>query len=497
MGVAPETQAPRLTPRQLDVLELLAKGLTNREIGGVLGISAATVKHHVSAVIEALDVSNRTEAATALRDLGLARDSATEETPVPGFGARPAIAVLPFDAFGGDPEQQVFADGLVEDLTSQLAAVRWFPVIARNSAFTYRGRAVRIRDVSSELGVRYVIEGSVRRAGDGVRIQLQVIEGQSGEHVFARKFDRSVEDVFAVQDEIVESIVGALEPALSRVEGIRALRAPVHSASAWEHFQRGMALVAAQGTTQIEEALGHFERAIELDAAFAPAHAGRAMAQFGRGIFQIGDTQGSVTDEASLQRALVRAAACFEESVASGRTATQLDPLDAMGWLGLGAGLALSGRSDTALGALERALDLNPSSALACWALGNLLGPTDRWSEAGPLFERAIRLSPRDPYLHHFEGALAGTLLRADNVEEALAHARRSVEIEPEPGGISYQPVLVSCLGWLDRREAAEEALEEMRRRFPHWNFALVHLLTAPDLAERIIEGIRRAGYSG
>ena len=161
--------APQLTERQLEVLELIAKGLTNADIARVLGIAQATAKNHVSAVLQALDVTNRAEAVGLLD--GLAGRDAPAERSVPGFGRRPAIAVLPFDDFGGDEHQRHFADGLVEDLITRLASWRWFPVIARNSSFLYRerGESVDVAQVGRELGARYVLEGSSRRSADRVR----------------------------------------------------------------------------------------------------------------------------------------------------------------------------------------------------------------------------------------------------------------------------------------------------------------------------------------
>ncbi|HKJ25685.1 MAG TPA: LuxR C-terminal-related transcriptional regulator, partial [Myxococcota bacterium] len=384
-----------LTPRQLEVLELMSKGLTNREIAGVLDISAATVKVHVSSIIKALDVTNRTEAAMALQALGARREDA--KSGVPGFGGRPAIAVLPFDALSGDDEQDFFADGLVEDLTTRLAAWRWFPVIARNSAFAAGRRPFVVTDVARELGARYVIEGSTRRSGDRVRIHVQLIDGETGAHVFAKKVDRTVDDVFAAQDEIVESIVGTLEPTLLQVEGLRALRRPAHALDTWERVQRGLIRLQEQLPEPLEQAIADFDAAIAAEPDFAPAHAGRAMTQFSRGLLHLGVTHWQASSERDLAVAAERAGACFAEALASGRRATECDPLDPAAWLALGAGLASTGQPDATRGALERSVDLGPSSAIACWSLGNLWLASDRWREAHGLYERAIRLSPRDP----------------------------------------------------------------------------------------------------
>jgi TolB-like protein/Flp pilus assembly protein TadD len=481
-----------LTPRQLEVLELMAKGLTNREIAGVLDISAATVKVHVSAIIKALDVSNRTEAAMALQALGAGREASADE--IPGFGGRPSLAVLPFDHFSDDPEQALFADGLVEDLTTRLAAWRWFPVIARNSAFAAGRGPFVVTDVARELGARYVIEGSTRRAGDRVRIHVQLIDGGTGAHVFARKVDRTVDDVFAAQDEIVEAIVGALEPTLLQVEGLRALRRPAHSLTTWEHVQRGLILLQEQLPEPLDRALADFDAAIAAEPDFAPAHAGRAMAQFSRGVVQIGATHWSEATEADMAAAFERAGACFAETLASGRRATECDPLDSSAWLALGAGLASTGQGDAARGALERAVDLGPSSAIACWGLASLWLATDRWRDARELYERAIRLSPRDPYLHHFEGGLAAWHLYDGDDAQALAWARRSYEHEPA-AGLSYRPLIPASLARLGREEEARRECEAFRTVAPHWNLGLARALAPSGLVERLLEGIRLAGW--
>jgi TolB-like protein/Flp pilus assembly protein TadD len=486
-------EARFLTPRQIEVLELVAKGLTNREIGGVLGIAANTVKVHVAAVISALDVTNRTEAAVALHELER-RGGNPEESPVPGFGGRPAIAVLPFDTFSDDPEATLFADGLVDDLTTSLAGWRWFPVIARNTAFALRGKPIVFPQASRELGARYLVEGSARRGGDHVRINVQLIDGANGQHVFAEKYDRRLGDVLVVQDEIVTAIVGALAPALLRVEGLRALRKPAETLDAWESFQRGMALVYEQSPLSLASALEHFDRAIGHEPTFAPAYAGRSLALYGLGLFEIGATQFGPASAGELAAAVERAAAHFRDAVAAGRRASELDPDDASAHLGLGAGLAMLGETPAALGSFERAVELNPSSALACFSLANALATTDRWDGALPLYERAIRLSPRDPMLHAFEGALAGLDLRAGRYDEALRHAQRSVAVQPAIG-LSFRPFVPAALAFLGRLDEARSEVDALRNLRPDWNLHLARAMGAPELVDRMVEGLRRAGW--
>lgn len=198
---------------------------------------AGTVKIHVSAVIEALEVSNRTEAAMALQDFRVEAEAGIG-IPVPGFGERPAIVVMPFDPLSPGEEAEWFADGLVEDLTSRVAAWRWLPVIARNSAFAYKGKRFDVVEVGQQLGARYLVEGSARRAGSRVRINVQLIDTRDGAHMLAEIFDREVTDVFAVQDEIVEAILGTISPALLRFEQMQALHRPEAELTAWEQLNR-------------------------------------------------------------------------------------------------------------------------------------------------------------------------------------------------------------------------------------------------------------------
>lgn len=483
-----------LTPRQIEVLELMARGLTNPEIAGVLGISRATVKAHVSAIIASLDVSNRTEAAMALRELGLA-DAGESSRPVPGFGRRPAIAVLPFDNLSSDPEQDAFADGLVEDLTTRLATVRWFPVIARNSAFAFRETPRDLAEVSRKLDARYLIEGSTRRAGPKVRLHVQAIDAETGHHVFAEKYDREVSDVLAVQDAIVDAVVRALEPALLRLEGLRPRsREGKVEPGAWERCQRGAALMYQSTPESVEAAIQVLGEVTDAEPGHASAWAFLAMSHYAQGLFAIRATQLSSTDGRGLSDSLVRAGAAFQQAAEAGRRATDLDPLDPNGWIGLGAGLAMTGQLEPGRAAFEHAVELNPSSALACWGLGSVLQRFDDWEAALPLFERAIRLSPRDPLLYAFEAGLASALLRARRFEAALAWTRRCVEHEP-PGGVSFWPLVPTCLVFLGRLAEARREVAAIRAIRPDFNIQLTQVIATPDVVEMILEAFAKAGW--
>lgn len=498
MGRADDRDKGLLTPRQLEVLELLARGLTNREIAGVLGISAGTVKVHVAAVLDALDVTNRTEAAMALQELRpqepVEETAAAEPAAIPGFGSRPAIAVLPFDDLSPDPDDAYFAEALVEELTTGLASWRWFPVIARNSATAYGTGPYDLARVSRELGARFLLEGSVRRAGDRIRIHIQLIDGTSGQHVMAEKLESTTGDLFAVQDDLVQRIVGTLAPILLRVEGLRALRRPVDSLDRWERFQRAMLVVYRLRPAEIDEAIALLTQVVTDAPEFAAAHAGLSHAHFVAGILALGATQRQAAGPEQRSAAAAQAFAHFAEAEAAGRCATELDPLDQAGFLGLAVGLAFRGRLEQAIATFERCLELNPSAAHGAFALAVCLGWTERWEEAVPLLERAVRLSPKDPLLYVFEAFLSATHLRAGRYQEALAHVHRSLQAEPEIA-ISARPFEPAALAQMGRLDEARALVDEMRAANPNWNLQLARTLLPAPAIDALVAGLRLAGW--
>jgi adenylate cyclase len=191
---------------------------------------------------------------------------------------KPSIAVLPFQNMSGDPEQEYFADGMVEDIITELSRIRWLFVIARNSTFTYKGQAVAVKQVARELGVHYVLEGSVRKGGNRVRVTAQMIDATSGAHIWAERYDRDLSDIFAVQDEITASVAGVIEPALAEAEQQRVLRKPPERLDAWEAYQRELWHFNKYGPEENQTAQTFFRQAIALDPNFAPGHYGYALA---------------------------------------------------------------------------------------------------------------------------------------------------------------------------------------------------------------------------
>ena len=299
---------------------------------------------------------------------------ATAQAPLP-LPDKPSIAVLPFQNISGDPEQEVFADGMVEDITTALSKLRWFFVIARNSSFAYKGRAVDVKQVGRALGVRYVLEGSVRKGGNRLRITTQLVEAETGNHVWAERYDRDLADIFAVQDEITERVVAAIEPELYAAEHIRSQRKPQRSVDAWECIIRALAHVGQSTRTGGEEAEALCRRAIAIAPDYGQAHSLLAWVILRR-------TAPSQLD------------AVLPEATAEARTALRLDERDHCAHIVQGSVLFRMRRHEEAERSYRRALECNPNSAHAHAALGYALAAQGKYEEAIGNAERASRLSP-------------------------------------------------------------------------------------------------------
>jgi adenylate cyclase len=398
---------------------------------------------------------------------------------VPGFAGRHAIAVLPFENLSGDSEQDYFADGIAEDLITAISTLRLFPVIARNSSFVYKGKAVDVKRVSHELGVRYVVEGSVRKAGSRVRVTAQLIDASRGHHVWADRYDRELHDIFALQDEIIETIIASLGPALSKAEIRRAMRRPPENLDAWDCTQRGLWHIFRYTKQDVVEAQSWLRRAIELQPHSSAAFGLLAISHIFEFIYQWSASPAE-SGEAALREA--------ERSVA-------LDEEEPAALTALGFACSVTGRYERAIAMLERAIGLNPSSALACWALGGALTPAGRPEEAIPMIEKAIRLSPRDPWMHEFLFNLGGAQYLAGRYEEAAASAKRSLERKSDQPGV-YRLLAAAC-GQLGRRDEARAALEALLRLAPDFSAATLRIFLPPDVVERYLEGLRKAGWEG
>ncbi len=439
----------------------MAMGLSNRAIAEALGISAATAKNHVSAVIDALDVTNRTEAATALHELGLGRGrSGAEETAVDqrvqGFGERPAIVVLPFQNFSSDPQYDYLADAIVEDLTSRLASWRWFPVIGKSSGARVSAAVADVKQACRVLGAGYAVEGSVRCAGGRARITAQLIDGGSGQHVWAERYDRPLGEVFELEDEIVATLVTTLEPALARIRGLRVATQKPANLGVWECLHRGFLRLTQFDADARLDARRLFERAIDLDPGLAPGPTGLAFTHVTMLLYQ----DPEVADRA----------AAAERVLALAQRAVALDPHDAVAHFVLGFGHLYSGDARAAAAAYEHAAELNPSVVWAHGGLGVALcaqsPPAPAVAQAA--LEKAIRLSPEDPFLPYLLVALGNALAMQGHMEEAIACAERARRIAPDLP-VAYGN-LAFCQTVLGRVEEARATLAQLREIHPSYS---------------------------
>jgi adenylate cyclase len=367
------------------------------------------------------------------------------QAPVLALPDKPSIAVLPFQNMSGDPEQEYFADGMVEDIITELSRIRWLFVIARNSTFTYKGKAVDVKQVARELGVRYVLEGSVRKAGNRVRVTAQMIDATSGAHIWAERYDRDFSDIFAVQDEITASVAGVIEPALAEAEQQRALRKLPERLDAWEAYQRGVWHFNKYGPQENQTAQTFFRRAIALDPKFAPGHQGYALA-----------LQWDIWHYSSRPFSEVQGVP-LEEA----RIAVSLDDKDAMAHAVLAHIMMWGGEWEAAIAEARTALVLNPNSAFVISMLGCVLGFGGYREEALARLQQAMRASPHDPLTWLW--TLWSGVMHFYSRQFDAAIQRQQQVVRLRPGFIQAQMTMAASLAHLGRLDEARELLERAR----------------------------------
>jgi TolB-like protein len=393
---------------------------------------------------------------------------------------RPAIAVLPFANMSDDVDQEYFSDGISEDLITALSKLRWFFVIARNSSFAYKGKSVNIKEVGENLGVGYVIEGSVRKEGDRVRITAQLNDVATGSHLWAERYDRGLADVFAVQDEITEAIVASIEPQLYAAENFRSKRKTPDSMDAWGLVMR---------------ALSHFWRITRADNVIAQELLEKAIAidpHYGQALAVL-----STSHTFCAYNGWSEMATSVPIAERAALAAVRADSEDPWAHHALGCVHVLLRRFDEALAEFELALNLNPSFALALSVYGLALTFTGRWEEAGVATAKALRLSPRDPFAAIYNGIAAHAQLVGRNYEEAMRLAGASIRLRTDH--VSGYRMLTAAAAMAGRAEIATAALQELHRRQPNFSLAWI----AKNLPfkyqadrEHYLEAFRRAGLS-
>lgn len=396
-------------------------------------------------------------------------------------GYRPSIAVLPFENISGDPEQEYFVDGVTEEIITALSRIRWFFVIARHSTFAYKDRSIDIREVAKELGVQYVVEGSVRKAGNWIRVTSQLIDGSVGKQVWAKRFDREYQDIFSLQDELADMIVGALEPELGKAEREQARAKYPENLHAWDLYQRGLWHLYHYTNEDIREAKRSFRKALELDPGLAVAYSGLAEANYFRLVY--GHSNSPERDR--------------EEALVAATKAVMLDNEDAAAHCTLGRVHYMRRDHHLAIPELETALELNSSLAWGHYGLGAAKVFSSKAREAIPHLETAINLSPRDPNMGSFLVRMADAYLFMRNYEEAIQWAMKALQ-QPNFQWSRYA-VLISALGHLGKQDEADQFLKQLLKNRNDFSIDFVretHLFSDSNDMNHFLEGLRKANVS-
>jgi TolB-like protein/class 3 adenylate cyclase len=392
-------------------------------------------------------------------------------SPQPPFPDRPSIAVLPFQNMSGDPEQEYFADGMVEEIITALSRIKWLFVIARNSTFTYKGQAIDIKRVGRELGVRYVLEGSVRKAGDRVRITAQLIEALNGAHLWADRFDGSLEDIFDLQDKVASSVAGVIEPALQAAETMRSAERPTHDLTAYDLYLRAYEIVLSSGK-DLPEALRLLDQAIDRDPRYAPALALAAVghlrlcvdglskdppADRRRGADLAHRALKVARDDPSTLANASLALAYFGEDIGAMAGlidhALALNPSYARGWYVSGILRWFAGQADIAIEHVEASIRLSPGAriGMAVSTIGAAHFLSRRFAEALPKLLLAIQENPDYPVSYRYLAACYAHMGRLDEAREIVARLR------------VITPLVVSSADYLRDAEQRELLMSGLR----------------------------------
>jgi TolB-like protein/class 3 adenylate cyclase/Flp pilus assembly protein TadD len=393
---------------------------------------------------------------------------------------KPSLAVLPFQNMSGDPEQEYFADGMVEEITTAIARLPWLFVIARNSSFTYKGRSIDVKQVAQELGVRYVLEGSVRKAGNRVRITGQLIDTATGAHIWADRFDGALDDVFELQDQIASSVVGAIEPRLRQSEIERASRKRTASLDAYDLYLRALAQFHRYTEEGFAETVALLQQALAIDPSYAPAAALVGWSRMFQGVQGWGAlSDADISAAVRLARQALEAERDDAETVA--RAAFTL--------------FYFAGETAMAMAALDRGLALNPNAATAWVARGMIHTLRNRPEPAIEAVDRARRLSPFDPLGFFGAAGLAGAHLLAGRFEQAIEWADRALHDQPRVNPARRTKIAANAhLGRLDEARAEIGRLLAIDPGATIARFRANAARSAPEFIDLVATGLRLAG---
>jgi adenylate cyclase len=410
--------------------------------------------------------------AAALGEASL--DETARPLPIPD---KPSIAVLPFENMSGDPEQEYFADGMVEEIITALSRFKWLFVVARNSSFTFKGKAVDIKEVGRRLGVRYVLEGSVRKASGKVRVTGQLIDAETRAHIWADRFERDLIDVFALQDEVAHAVVSAIQPKLLQTEIGMATRRRPENLTAYDFILRAMQQFYLATRDGVAEATRLAHRALELDPTFGRA---AALAAYCHAVNVLWAYAIDPQFERNESNRLLRLALSVDDG----------DP-DTLAWAGF-TSVYMVGDYERAIEIAERAVALNPNSFLAWNGMGWVYRVAGQLEQALPSFERSIRMSPVDPWLHSTLTGMGYVFIELGRFDEAIASGKKA-----QRQNASFSPAyrcLASAFAHLGRDAEAHEAAARLLEVDPSFTISAWIARGGQLNAKLVIEGLRKAG---
>ena len=380
--------------------------------------------------------------------------SVTDYLPIPD---KPSIAVLPFDNMSGDPDQEYFSDGISEDIITELSKIDWLMVTARNSTFAYKGKAQNVQRICQELGVRYVMEGSVRKAGNRVRVTAQLIQAETGQHIWAERFDRELADIFDIQDEITAAVTANVDWELRQTERQIARRKRPEDLDAWQAHQRGLWHLYNLSKRDVEGAFPYFQQSIAIAPVFAPPHAGLAECLYSQVLLAMTEQPEKTMAEA------------YQHAV----NAVEYDDNEAYGHYILGRIQAARGEHDLAIAELRRALELNPNYGMAYSGLALNHMWAGHAEECLPMVDKALQVSPRDQFRGAFMMIKACCHYFLDEPEIGEEWARKSMTVVASDFFWSHL-ALALCLVAQNRLDEAREAVAKACNRRPGLSVAIL-----------------------
>jgi len=391
--------------------------------------------------------------------------------------AKPSIAVLPFLNLSGDPEQEYFSDAVTGDIITALSRLRWFLVISRNSTFVYKGKAVDTKEIGRDLGVRYLLEGSVRRSGNRLRVTAQLVDAATGVHHWGQNYDRELTDIFNVQDDITQSVTAAIEPKLIAAEGLRSERRSPENLDAWDFVMRALARYGRMTTRESDAAIEMLREAVRKYPDYGPAHSLLAFALL------VSGHVGWILESHDLQEAAELA-----------KRAAEIDDEDPWAHLALGYLSFAQRQTEEAAGHFSRALDLNPNFATAYGYLGWAMAFDGRSEEAIHYFQQALRMSPHDPLKAFFYSGTCVAHYYARRYETAIEWGRKA--IMERPGFTAAHRILCASLAQAGRWEESRKAMEALRKVQPNVSIAWIeeHVPYTAKAMPHFLDGMRKAG---